>query len=194
MRRRCSKSWKHREQIGQKFVEVNTKIELEINFKTAKPWMRERKRHEVDGPLRLADMVDEPIEILRRRGRLTYRALRLQFNLDDEYLDVLKDELIYGQQLARDEDGRVLIWTGEAAAPPEPASTSTPPPPFRAEPAPPEPRTPDAERRQLAVMFHAALPGVWRRDAADHRRHHPSRRYPQDSAPSEARHRPAADR
>ena len=42
----------------------------------------------------------------------TYRALKRQFNLDDALLDDLKEELIYGQQLAVDEDGRVLVWTG----------------------------------------------------------------------------------
>ena len=63
---------------------------------------------------------DQAIEILQRRRRLTYRALRLQPNLNDEYLDACKDELIYGQKLAVDEDERVLVWIGdtESASPP----------------------------------------------------------------------------
>jgi hypothetical protein len=44
-----------------------------------------------------------------------YRALKLQFHLDDEYLDVFKDELIDGQQLAVDVDSRVLVWAGPPA-------------------------------------------------------------------------------
>ena len=32
--------------------------------------------------------------LLRQRGRVTYRALKLQFQLDDEQLDALKEELI----------------------------------------------------------------------------------------------------
>jgi hypothetical protein len=50
--------------------------------------------------------------MLQRRGRLTYGALKRQFSLDDAYLEDLKAELIEGQRLAMDEDGRVLVWTG----------------------------------------------------------------------------------
>ena len=51
-------------------------------------------------------VVDQAIALLRQRGRLTYRTLQLQFQLDDEHLEALKDELIKGQRLATDEDGR----------------------------------------------------------------------------------------
>ena len=105
------------------------------------------------------EILDQAIEMLQRRGRLTYRALKLQFNLDDEYLDALKDELIKGQRLAADEDGEVLIWTGDAGT--TQPLTSTQPVQQEAtqqdQPAqiesPPEPLIPDAERRQLTVMF-----------------------------------------
>jgi class 3 adenylate cyclase/predicted ATPase len=70
------------------------------------------------------DILEQAIEMLRRRGRLTYRALRRQFDLDDEYLDDLKEELIKGQQLAVDEDGEVLVWTGDTESAPSPASVS----------------------------------------------------------------------
>jgi class 3 adenylate cyclase/tetratricopeptide (TPR) repeat protein len=59
-------------------------------------------------------LVDQVIVLLRQRGRLTYRTLQLQFQLDEAHLEVLKDELIYGQCVAVDEDGRVLVWTGAA--------------------------------------------------------------------------------
>jgi hypothetical protein len=39
-------------------------------------------------------------ELLRDKGRVSYRALKLQFNLDEEYLAALKDELIEAEQLA----------------------------------------------------------------------------------------------
>ena len=57
-------------------------------------------------------VVDQVITLLCQRGRLTYRTLQLQFRLDETHLEILKDELIYGQRLAVDEDGRVLVWTG----------------------------------------------------------------------------------
>ena len=35
-------------------------------------------------------VVDQVIELLRSRGRVSYRALQVQFNLDDKALDALK--------------------------------------------------------------------------------------------------------
>ena len=64
----------------------------------------------------------------------------MRFNLDDEYLDVLKEELIDAQRLALDEDGRILVWIGDTKGTVETASPPTPP-------------APDAERRQLTVLF-----------------------------------------
>jgi len=110
------------------------------------------------------ELLDQAIDMLRRRGRVTYRALKLQFQLDDNTLDVLKDELIYGQQLAVDEAGRVLVWAGPPTMPPAASSppwmtrdTSPAPAPSVADgPATAvvyTPHLPEAERRQLTVMF-----------------------------------------
>jgi class 3 adenylate cyclase/predicted ATPase len=98
------------------------------------------------------------IALLQREQRLSYRALKRQFALDDEDLEALKDELIYAKRLAVDEDGRVLVWMGgmssalTTAAPGPPPTTSdvsaTP-----GETSPVVPATPDAERRQLTVLF-----------------------------------------
>src|SRR5882762_854935 len=106
------------------------------------------------------EILDQAIAMLQRRGRLTYGALKRQFQLDDAYLEDLKAELIEGQRLAADEDCRVLVWTGGASPPP--ASVASPPPhqqePLAAahtrvtSPAV-EPRPADAERRQLTVLF-----------------------------------------
>ncbi len=67
------------------------------------------------------DVLDQVLDLLRRRGRVTYRALQREFQLDDAFLEDLKEELIYGQKLAVDEDGRVLVWIGDT----EPAATPT---------------------------------------------------------------------
>ena len=108
------------------------------------------------------EILDQAIAILQRRGRLTYGALKRQFHLDDAYLEDLKTELIEGQRLAVDEEGRVLVWTGRAAVP----SLTTPPAPqlglppatsdvqpLQVLPPPTVPQSPDAERRQLTVLF-----------------------------------------
>jgi class 3 adenylate cyclase len=110
----------------------------------------------------LLAVIDQAIELLRSRGRVSYRVLKLQLQLDDEAIEALKDELIYAQHVALDEDGRVLVWTGGATATAEPASKSTQPveqPAIQkdqvaqAAPPPADPRAPDAERRQLTVLF-----------------------------------------
>ena len=72
------------------------------------------------------ELLDQAIAMLQRRGRVTYGALKRQFNLDDAYLADLKAEIIKGQRLATDEDGEVLVWMGEAASPPTTAATPAP--------------------------------------------------------------------
>ena len=62
------------------------------------------------------EMLEQVITLLKRQGRVSYRALKMRFNLDDEYLDVLKEELIDAQRIATDEDGRILVWVGDAQA------------------------------------------------------------------------------
>jgi hypothetical protein len=65
-------------------------------------------------------VVDQVLALLHQRGRVSYRALKRQFDLDDAYLDDLKVEIIEVQQCARDQEGTMLVWTGEvaSAAPP----------------------------------------------------------------------------
>jgi Adenylate and Guanylate cyclase catalytic domain len=57
------------------------------------------------------------MELLQREGRVSYRALKRQFDLDDGYLEDLKVEMIRAKRLAVDEEGDVLVWTGSAALP-----------------------------------------------------------------------------
>jgi hypothetical protein len=106
------------------------------------------------------DIYDQVIDLLKQRGRASYRALKVQFHLDDEALEALKAELIEVHQLARDQDGSMLVWAGEARTTPEPTIIQSPQQAVRREDqrtpveAPPaEPRSPEAERRQLTVMF-----------------------------------------
>src|SRR4029450_7564040 len=59
------------------------------------------------------EVVDQALAMLQRRGRVTYRMLQRHFQLDDATLEDLKEELLYGQHVAGDEDGRGLVWIGE---------------------------------------------------------------------------------
>jgi class 3 adenylate cyclase len=98
------------------------------------------------------------IALLQRQGRVSYRALKLRFTLDDDYLDGLKDELIHAQRLAVDEDDRVLVWVAQssptpAAPPPVVPQSVTPEVSTAATSLPATPGPAVAERRQLTVMF-----------------------------------------
>ena len=108
------------------------------------------------------DILDQAISMLQRRGRLTYRTLQRQFQLDDTAMEDLKEELIYGQRLAVDEDDRVVVWTGGPG-------TASPATAVRAElsASPPRTYTPaylaekiltsrtalEGERKQVTVLF-----------------------------------------
>ena len=52
-------------------------------------------------------------DLVQQQGRVSYRALKRRFDLDNEYLEDLKAELIDAKRLAVDEDGKVLVWVGE---------------------------------------------------------------------------------
>src|SRR4030095_1604971 len=64
------------------------------------------------------EILDQALGMLQRRGRVTYRTLRRQFELDDDAFEDLKAEIITGQRLAVDEAGEVLVWTGDAPSTP----------------------------------------------------------------------------
>src|SRR6516165_10283322 len=107
------------------------------------------------------DIYDQVIDLLKQRGRASYRALKVQFHLDDESLEALKEELLYAHSVV-DDQGRGLVWTGSVEG-----TTATPSPPSQSIPSPPTQDqlsaqqasssvaspTPEAERRQLSVLF-----------------------------------------
>ena len=105
------------------------------------------------------EILDQAIAMLQRRGRVSYRMLTLQFQLDAESLAALKEELIEVHHLAVDHEGRMLVWRGEAPTTAGAASPQPPPQATRHEDHPPQGispaplPSPDAERRQLTVMF-----------------------------------------
>src|SRR5215467_13840630 len=104
------------------------------------------------------EILEQVIALLKRQGRVSYPALKIRFSLDDEYLEALKAEIIEAQQLATDENGRVLVWAGstaEVSAVASPPAQPTPQPVVQTQPATQveplstAPPPSDAERRQL---------------------------------------------
>src|SRR4029453_7841947 len=107
-------------------------------------------------------VIDQVVALLQQRGRLTYRALQYQFQLDDEGIAALKEELIEGQQVAADEGGKVLVWKGGQGAAGQPSSTPAPvsytpahlAARIRTEQTALEARgSPDGERKTITALF-----------------------------------------
>jgi len=107
------------------------------------------------------EILAQIIDLLKRQGRVSYSALKRRFDLNDDYLSDLKDELLFAHPVV-DEDNRGLVWTGAtvsgrevatpSAQPTQPLAAQEQPSPL-VEPRPTAPPSPDAERRQLTVMF-----------------------------------------
>jgi class 3 adenylate cyclase/tetratricopeptide (TPR) repeat protein len=104
------------------------------------------------------EIVDQALAMLQRRGRVAYRTLKRQFTLDEDALEDLKAELIDAQRVAADEDGKVLVWTGNTASPAAPATAPeraprTYTPPYLAEKILTSRGALEGERKQVTVLF-----------------------------------------
>jgi predicted ATPase/class 3 adenylate cyclase len=62
------------------------------------------------------EILDQAIAMLQRRGRVTYQTLKLQFQLDEEHLEALKDAILYTSPQVNNDAGRGLVWTHAAPA------------------------------------------------------------------------------
>ena len=60
------------------------------------------------------EVLAQVIEWLQQDKRVSYRALKLQFDLDDATFEALKEELLYAHPVG-DDAGRGLIWTDDPA-------------------------------------------------------------------------------
>jgi class 3 adenylate cyclase/predicted ATPase len=108
------------------------------------------------------EILDQALAMLQRRGRVTYRTLQRQFQLDEDALSDLKEELLFAHPQVRDEEGRGLVWTGGTLATPtrpsppvglqeqEPLSYT---PPHLAEKILTSKTALEGERKQVTVLF-----------------------------------------
>lgn len=63
------------------------------------------------------DILAQVLDLLQCQERVSYSALRRRFEIDDAYLEDLKDELLFAHPVV-DEEGRGLVWTGDQGSPP----------------------------------------------------------------------------
>ena len=108
------------------------------------------------------EILDQALAMLQRRGRVTYRTLQRQFQLDDDALNDLKEELLYAHPEVRDDAGRGLVWTSDTGTTPSaataPAGTPEPAPlaytpPYLAEKILTSRSALEGERKQVTVLF-----------------------------------------
>jgi hypothetical protein len=59
------------------------------------------------------EVLTQALALLKRQGRVSYSALKRRFDLDDDYLNDLKDELLYVHASEVEADERGFTWTGE---------------------------------------------------------------------------------
>lgn len=100
--------------------------------------------------MRFFDVLAQVVGLLVLEQRLSYQAIQRQFDLDETYLEDIRREIVDVRQLAKDHEGRMLIWTGGSLL--SPVSTALLPSPAAMSSASRDP-SPVAERRQLTVMF-----------------------------------------
>src|SRR5882724_7664211 len=117
------------------------------------------------------EVVAQVLALLQRQQRVSYRALKRHFGLDDAYLDDLKEEFLYAHAATVEADDRGFVWVGETASvlpPPLAPAPHTPTvlPSFAQEPEPVS-YTPkhlaekiltsrsalEGERKQVTVLF-----------------------------------------
>ncbi|OBH71561.1 hypothetical protein A5682_07680 [Mycobacterium mantenii] len=82
-------------------------------------------------------VLDEVVELVRSRGRVSYQALKLKFGLDDEHFQALKAEVLYAHGAAICDEGSGFVWADKPMV----------------SPTAPHPPPPEAERRHLTMMF-----------------------------------------
>src|SRR5262249_56974372 len=74
------------------------------------PW---HKRQSGGGAaMTFEEILDQALALLQRRGRVTYRTLKLEFQLDEEHLEALKDAILFAYPQVVDAAGRGRGWCG----------------------------------------------------------------------------------
>jgi class 3 adenylate cyclase len=87
------------------------------------------------------EVVDKVVDLLRRRGRVTYSSLKIQFQLDDAQVEALREEILYAHESTVQADDRGFVWNSETGSTIEPNPASAP-----STPEPTAPLATDQER------------------------------------------------
>jgi len=106
------------------------------------------------------EVLSQAIAMLHQHGRVSYRALKRQFAIPDDYLEDLTDAILFAYPQVREEEGRGLVWTGDTPlAPRGAAGAERAPapvaytPPYLAEKILTSRSLLAGERKQVTVLF-----------------------------------------
>jgi hypothetical protein len=73
-------------------------------------WSHEPVRTQRDLAMTFEEILDQAMAMLQRRGRVTFQTPKLQFQLDEEHLEALKDAILYTSPHVHNDAGRALVW------------------------------------------------------------------------------------
>src|SRR6266571_157653 len=106
------------------------------------------------------EVLSQTIAMLHQHGRVSYRALKRQFAIPDDYLEDLTDAILFAYPQVREEEERGLVWTGDTPMAPrgtEGAARAPAPlaytPPYLAEKILTSRSLLAGERKQVTVLF-----------------------------------------
>jgi class 3 adenylate cyclase/tetratricopeptide (TPR) repeat protein len=108
------------------------------------------------------EVLSQTIAMLHQHGRVSYRALKRQFAIQDDYLEDLKDAILFAHPEVIDEEGRGLVWTGDTGTASSAASALVESPgqaplaytpPYLAEKILTSRSALEGERKQVTVLF-----------------------------------------
>ena len=97
--------------------------------------------------MKFSEIVKQAFVLLQDAGRVSYRALKMEFDLDDNQLDALKEELLFSHPQIEDIEGRGLVWPDHNKSPSDDAGDGA------LGSAVADAPHHEAERRQITVMF-----------------------------------------
>ena len=71
------------------------------------------------------EVLAQIVDWLQQDGRVSYLALKRQFDIDDNYLNDLKESLLYTHAERLHDDGQGLVWSEEPTGPSPNAQSET---------------------------------------------------------------------
>jgi hypothetical protein len=92
--------------------------------------------------VKFSEVVTQVLALLQREGRVSYRVLKIEFDLTEDHLEALKEEIINAKRLAVDENDKVLVWVGATPVPSSESRVSSSTQPLAPNPQPPVGYTP----------------------------------------------------